>query len=453
MASLSGRNIPLFILFRVLFNARWYYPILAIVFLDFGLSLEQYALLNVAWAISIVCLEVPSGAVADQIGRRKMVLLAAGLMVLEMVLFAFAPLRSAWLFPMLLLNRIFSGAAEASASGADESLAYDSLREDGREGEWPAVLARLARWQSAAFFVAMMAGAAVYDPAIVERVLHFVGSTATVSRETTMRWPLYLTLGNAVVAFLAVTRMREPSSQNPHAKVTVRETWRQVVSAARYIVNTPAVLLVILMGLSLDSVLRLFLTLTSKYFRLISFPDVSFGLIGSGLALLGFVSSPIAQRMVQRRGFLPNFGVVAIVALVGLVISAQFWPWWGLLGAVAISTGMSMLQFFLSFYLNKLVPDSSLRATVLSFKGLSFNLAYGAAGLALAAFTKAHGQHTDQETTFMDAIRWLPWVLAAILGLLAIVRTMLRVPAGEPESGGDITADEGPDSSGGRRKC
>ena len=120
------RNIPLFIAFRVLFNARWYYPILAILFLDFGLTIDQYALLNVAWAVSIVCLEVPSGALADLIGRRRMLVLAAGLMVVEMTLLAVVQLGSSWIFPVFLLNRILSGAAEACASGADESLAYDS---------------------------------------------------------------------------------------------------------------------------------------------------------------------------------------------------------------------------------------------------------------------------------------------------------------------------------------
>src|SRR6476620_9511182 len=80
-AAVTARNIPLFIAFRVFFNARWYYPVLAVLFLDFGLTMEQYALLNVAWAAAIVGLEVPSGALADQIGRKRMVVLAAALMV------------------------------------------------------------------------------------------------------------------------------------------------------------------------------------------------------------------------------------------------------------------------------------------------------------------------------------------------------------------------------------
>src|ERR1700741_3552611 len=105
-----SRNIPLFIAFRVLFNARWYYPVLAVLFLDFGLSVEEYALLNVAWAAAIVGLEIPSGALADQFGRKRMVVGAAGLMVVEMAVFAFAPLgHPRLLFVVFLLNRLLSG--------------------------------------------------------------------------------------------------------------------------------------------------------------------------------------------------------------------------------------------------------------------------------------------------------------------------------------------------------
>ena len=64
-----SRNIPLFIAFRVFFNARFYYPVLGVLFLDLGLSLEQYATLNVIWAVTILLLEIPSGALADVIGR------------------------------------------------------------------------------------------------------------------------------------------------------------------------------------------------------------------------------------------------------------------------------------------------------------------------------------------------------------------------------------------------
>ena len=56
----------LFSWFRVLFNARFYYPIFTILFLDLGLSLGEFAALNVVWAVTIVLLEGPSGALADR---------------------------------------------------------------------------------------------------------------------------------------------------------------------------------------------------------------------------------------------------------------------------------------------------------------------------------------------------------------------------------------------------
>src|SRR4029077_12024960 len=124
---------------------------------------------------------------------------AALLMVVEMAVFSLAPRGNlSLLFALFLLNRILSGAAEASASGADEALAYDSLVADGRGDEWPRVLERLMRWQAAAFFLTMMLGAAVYDPRPAQAVLDALGLPWKASREVTMRFPLYLTLGNAV---------------------------------------------------------------------------------------------------------------------------------------------------------------------------------------------------------------------------------------------------------------
>ena len=52
------KNIRYFIAFKVFFNSRYYYPVFTILFLDFGLTLEQFALLNVAWAVGI-CLTWP----------------------------------------------------------------------------------------------------------------------------------------------------------------------------------------------------------------------------------------------------------------------------------------------------------------------------------------------------------------------------------------------------------
>jgi MFS family permease len=84
-------NVRWYAWFTTAFNARFYYPILAILFLDLGLSLSQFVTLNAIWAATILLAEVPSGALADLIGRRKLLIAAAGLMVLEMTVLLIAP--------------------------------------------------------------------------------------------------------------------------------------------------------------------------------------------------------------------------------------------------------------------------------------------------------------------------------------------------------------------------
>ncbi|MEM9227617.1 MAG: MFS transporter, partial [Verrucomicrobiota bacterium] len=205
-------NIRWFIAFRVLFNARFYYPILTVFFLDMGLTLEQFFLLNAVWAVSIVGLEVPSGAFADTFGRQRLVFLASLCMVAEMALLAFLPMGDNTLvFWAILLNRVISGVAEAFASGADEALAFDTLKQHGQEEKWPQVLDILMRISSGGFLVAMLVGGAVYDAGLLNRILAFFGSDLVLSPETTLRFPIYLTLLNAAGAVIAASRLKEPT--------------------------------------------------------------------------------------------------------------------------------------------------------------------------------------------------------------------------------------------------
>src|SRR3984957_8419303 len=103
----ADRNWRRFVLFRVLFNSRFYYPVLAVVFLDLGLSATQFRLLNFARAIPIVCKHLPAGALADHIGRRPLVIAAAVAMVIEMAILCLAPVGGGvLLFLLCLANRL-----------------------------------------------------------------------------------------------------------------------------------------------------------------------------------------------------------------------------------------------------------------------------------------------------------------------------------------------------------
>jgi MFS family permease len=417
------RNIPLFIAFRVLFNARFYYPVLGVLFIDLGLGLAEYAMLNAMWAVCIIFLEIPSGALADAIGRRWMVVLAAVLMVAEMVVFAFAPAGGgALLFWLLALNRILSGAAEACASGADEALAFDSLPVRSRESMWPRVLASLMRWQSAGFFVAMLAGAALFDREWMVGVLAAVGISVPVGETT--RWPVFATLGTACLCLVVALLMREPRPSNnlPRSGTTIAAAWRNILSGLHFVLSQRPVLLLLAAALACDSFVRLFLTYASNYNRLIGLPEAAFGLVSSAMALLGFVAAPIGRQMVGRAKAATNLSLIAGLIFCGLTATALAIPLWGALAVIPLGLSMSLLGFCVSHYLNVWTP-SDFRATVLSFRGVALNLGYGTIGLLFAALTTTlRATHPDASTDslFGQSLLWLPPAFAIVALTLAL---------------------------------
>src|SRR5213078_1852776 len=121
------------------------------------------------------------------------------------------------LFGAFLLNRILSGAAEASASGADEALVYDSLANEQRTSEWPRVLERLGRCSSVAFLFATVLGAFVYDASLLHRTAALLGFDVAFDPKMTMRFPVYLTLMLAICALVVTLRMKEPPRETRRA--------------------------------------------------------------------------------------------------------------------------------------------------------------------------------------------------------------------------------------------
>ena len=413
-------NRKRFIAFRVFFNARFYYPVLAVLFLDLGLTATEYSLLNFVWALVIVCVEVPSGALADRIGRRPLVIAAAACMVLEMLALLAAPVGGG--VPLLLLcliNRVLSGTAEALASGADEALAYDSLALEGRGAEWPQVLADVMRWQAIAMLVALPIGAAVYDPQLINQFLVWLGSGLRVDQSLTLRLPIALNLLSALIVLWLALGMCEAPRAAP-SKVNVASAGDDIVASGRWILRTPLALFAIVGGVLIDSVIRLLLTFNSVYFRLIDLPTASFGVIGALLAGIGLLVAPLIRELEQRASTLRNYAIIAALTLLGLTGVACKVPLWGVLFSLPLAAAMAALGFFTSNTLNALVAADR-RATVLSFKGLVFNLGYGFASLVFGLALRSLRDGGGADQAFADALAVLPLWLAFTLALLTLL--------------------------------
>ena len=421
-----------FIAFRVFFNSRFYYPVFTILFLDFGLTVAQFSILNAVWAATIVLAEVPSGAVADIIGRKRLLNFAAGVMIFEIGIISFMPrIDPVLIFSVFLVNRVLSGLAEAAASGADEALAYDSLSEAGLADQWGRVLEVLMRYQAIGFVVAMTVGAVVYDAQLMDKMADWMGLGVALTQEVTMRFPLYLTFVLALLAFVSTLKMTEPEdAERGQKERSVKQTLTVTLNAGVWIVKTRFVLWVMLFGMLLDGTIRMVITLSSQYYRMIGIPESIFGLMGSVVALLGVVVPRIARQIAENHSPKAALLITAGLAFAGLVGMNRFWPWVGLVPALVTFAAMNFNGFFVSFYINR-ETDSRQRATVLSFKGLSYNVSYGLLGVAYALVLKLAKTGVDPSTSlspemienqvFVDTFFWFPLFFAVNFLVLAAV--------------------------------
>lgn len=119
-----------------------------------------------------------------------------------------------------------------------------------------------------------------------------------------------------------------------------------------------------------------------------------------------------------------------------LFLLGQVWVYWGVLPGVAVMVGLSHLGFLMSRYLNRLA-DSSQRATVLSVKGLFFNIGYGTVSLVFARAVS--WQRREAEMNDNEALIWTlegqPWVFVALFLVFLAVARVLRLPREIKERG------------------
>lgn len=118
-------------IFTFLRDLSFFSAVLVPFFTEWGnISLTQVQFLQSWFMFWIFILEIPTGAVADYIGRKFSISIGAFLLVITAIIYGSTPS-----FGIFLLAEFLFAVSVALTSGADEALLYDTLKEAGREDE------------------------------------------------------------------------------------------------------------------------------------------------------------------------------------------------------------------------------------------------------------------------------------------------------------------------------
>ena len=370
-------NTKTFIHYRVFFRARYYYPVFTLLFLDFGLSLSQFAILNSIWALTIVLFEIPLGGLADTIGRRKIVIFSAILLNLELLVWLFAPINGGdTLFYFFLVNRILSGLCEAASSGADEALAYDALEKANLKNKWSEVLEKTQRYTSLYFIFVLLIGASVYDPTIVTYLYNLFGGIGTISQEDTLKFPLILNQLAALYVLYKSFQFKEHWEQNQSIQNALRSSGIKIVQSVNWIKKTLIVIALLLILTFSESLILQFLTLMQQYWKVIDIPIFYYGIIGSTLALFASIIPSLGKFLYGRLNLKTNFTLCYASLLIAYALIALSIPYYGILPAILLYCTYQLVIYLNSVYLNQYCLEDN-RATILSIQSMLSFSKYG----------------------------------------------------------------------------
>jgi MFS family permease len=149
-----------------------YIHVYALYLQDRGLSLVQISIIESVVIGTIFLAEVPTGVLADRVGRKWSVMLSTLLLMLAEALFLVS--RS---YPLYLVVGVLTGVGFAFASGAVESLIYDSLPARNRDHAMKRAMGRLNSLGQIAFFIAPVVGGLVVGDLSTQRVQLAIGLT------------------------------------------------------------------------------------------------------------------------------------------------------------------------------------------------------------------------------------------------------------------------------------
>jgi MFS family permease len=326
-----------------------------IFLLDAGLSnLEAFAA-NAFFTAGMVLFEVPTGIVADTVGRRMSYLLGTVTLAASTLLYVLLWQVEAPFWQWAVVS-ILIGLGFTFFSGAVEAWLVDALAATGFTGELEAVFGR----GQVVTGVAMLAGSA---------------AGGFIAQVSSLGVPFVLRGVVLIVMFAAAFRLMHDIGFTPEPGGRPLAEMRKIASASiDYGWRVPAVKWLMVEALFIGGVgIYSFYALQPYLLELYGDPEAYqiAGLVAAivaGAQILGGVAAPRIRRLFRRRtSALIATAVlgVANLALIGIVDS--FWAVialivvWGLLFAATMPIRQA--------YLNGLIPSRQ-RATILSFDSL-----------------------------------------------------------------------------------
>jgi MFS family permease len=335
-------NILTLHIVRFFSTLYFYHHVVSIYLVARGLSFLE---INSLWGIIVLVqaiFEVPTGIIADRVGRKLSIQIALALQLAGELIFLFGTG-----YPHFILSCIAGGIGFSFLSGSFEAMMYDSLKEVGAEGD----MQKVAGFNGSLSLLAMVIGT-------------FTGGVVTASLEFgTIRLAIIMTSVFVGMSLVSSGFLKEPAAVTDAPKKSSLALLKDSLGLLR---KDKKLVKIVVLALFSTPFINYLINLYSPHFQQIGVSGAWFGPTLAIASLLGFFASKYAYLLEELLGV--KWAVLAATVTPGVfyILLFSFVAPGAAVPLVIVGFAIMQIQkpIFLD-YVNRKI-QTEIRATVLS---------------------------------------------------------------------------------------
>ncbi|MCF8336016.1 MAG: MFS transporter [Bacteroidales bacterium] len=341
--------------------AKWFMlfmPIVVLFYQENGLEMQDIFVLQSIYSVVIVILEIPSGYLADVLGRKTTLIIGAVLGFCGFVIYSFS--YDFWGF---LMAEVTMGIGTSLVSGADSAMLYDTLKAGNQKEKYLKFEGKMVSLGNAAEAVAGILG----------------GLLAEIS----LRTPFYAQTAVSFIGIPAAILLVEPIRQEKIEKMDFKDILL-IVKHSLY--GNPHLKWNIIYSAGIGASTLTMAWFVQPYFKYVDLELSLFGVFWTLLNLSVAITSYIAYKVEYRLGQVKTILLITLLLPLFYFILSQIHVIWGISVLFLFYLMRGLATPVLKDYINRLT-ESSTRATVLSVRNFMIRLLFAGIGPFLGWYT------------------------------------------------------------------
>lgn len=323
--------IPAYVIERLFYQER-------------GMTVQMVVYCEIVYAIAIIVFEIPSGVLADKIGRKKLIVISSILHGFQFYALVFS--TTFWHFAIITF---ISGIGTAFGSGAYNALLYDSLKSCDRANEFEGICGKGNAINFTAGLIAALSG----------------GFLAFQFGYTFNYWFSFV---SSILAVTFSLLLREPSAHFTDKKKVILQYI--ITTAFAFFKSNINVLKICMNAIIISASIVYIDEFWQLYLEHISFSVMFFGIFSSIICGGRILSSILSARLLKYFKLTTILIAASFLCAMGIILATLVQSIVGAVGLVLAISMAALIEPLVMGYVHH-HADSDARATIESLSSLA----------------------------------------------------------------------------------